>query len=135
MEISFKGRKMNFGTARQPFADALGASVTDSLVYYSPGTNTVACDTRASDAYVKYASIHECICCGPYKDMAPTVENANQRCYFIDKMIIDEIKDEDEKKMYIQKRIEMFETLIKKHLNPPLEDSFKESLRLLKEMK
>lgn len=44
------------------------------------------------------------------------------------------IMPEPEREPYIKKRIEMFETLLDKHLNQPLEPLFRESLEILKSL-
>ena len=105
--------------------------LTDSLVQYNPRRQTVTVDSRADETYKFFASIHEAICVGNFKHLAPKVEDPLDRCGMIDLMLLEEIPVEYREK-YVKKRIEMFETLISKHLNPKLEESFKHSLKILK---
>lgn len=80
-----------------------------------------------------HAAIHECICCGPYKDLAPAADSLNRRCGLIDKMLI-QTMPESERKAYRTKRIEMFRTLIERKLNPPMEPAFLESIKTLESL-
>lgn len=131
MQVDFNGNLIDFELGRADFAKQYGA---DSLVWFSTGdTHKVIVDERASDSYAKYASIHECICQGRCKHLAPKVTNPNMRCGEIDKMIVSTMP-EPERQPYIEKRIEMFETLLDKHLNRPLEPLFCESLKILKSL-
>lgn len=139
MENDFKGNRISYNLVRGNirkevsgyFAGTSEDDFTDALVKYDPKTNTVAVDEHASDDYAKYAAIHECICCGPYGHLAPEVDNPNKRCGAIDKMIVAAIPKQ-KRAAYIAKRIEMFETLIEKHLNQSMEPAFHESLKMLK---
>ena len=131
MRVDFNGNLIDFELNRADFAGQYGV---DSLVWFSTGeVDSVIVDERASDSYVKYASIHECICQGKCKHLAPKVANPNMRCGEIDKMIVAAMP-KSEQKEYIEKRIEMFEALLDKHLNPPLEPLFRESLKMLKSL-
>ena len=82
--------------------------VSDGLVKYNSRSNTVTVDQAADSYYSNYAAIHECICCGPYKELAPKTHDLKRRCGLIDKMIIESMP-ESERKPYTAKRIEMFE--------------------------
>ena len=108
--------------------------ITDSLVQYDEGSNTVTVDSRASDSYAKYAAIHECICVGRCKSLFPIGTDERKRCGEIDKMLIS-LMPEAEREAYIQKRIEMFETLLDRNLRPDLNETFKMSIQLLKGVK
>ena len=108
-------------------------TISDSLVMYDPASNTVTVDISASDEYAKYAAIHECICCGPYKDLAPKTDNPKKQCGLIDVMLLKEMPAENRSK-YRAKRIEMFKDLLEKHLNPSLEEQFKQSIEILEEV-
>lgn len=144
MKVVFNGEQLRFnlirGNIRKEVAEFFGESeddVTDGLVKYdpnySPTVDTITVDKHASAAYAKYAAIHECICCGRYKQLAPTMSDPNRRCIAIDLMLIGSMS-EAVRKEYITKRIEMFETLLEKHLNVPMEPSFEASLETLKSL-
>ena len=141
MQVDFNGNKMAFNLVRgnlrkevaSYFPGVSEEDITDGLVKYDPDTNTVAVDERASDSYAKYAAIHECICCGPYEDLAPATDSPNRRCGLIDKMLI-QTMPESERKAYKEKRIEMFKTLIERKLNPPMEPAFLESIETLESL-
>ena len=124
-EVKFLIRRFNFAGY---FKDG---GLTDSLVIYDPSSKCVTVDERANDTYVKYAGIHECICVGSCGYLAPEVEDSKKRCAAIDKMLIANMSKE-EADAYVKKRIEMFETLLDKNLNPNLNESFKASLAELK---
>jgi hypothetical protein len=132
MMIKFAGKLIDVALGRTDFASQYG---TDSLVYFAPDgeTDQVFVDIRASDSYAKYAAIHECICQGRCKHLAPKVNDPDMRCSEIDKMIIAAMP-ESERKAYIKKRIEMFKTLINKNLNPQLTPMFKKSLEALQSL-
>lgn len=131
MKVDFKGNRIDFELGRADFVKQYGV---DSLVWFSTGDiDKVIVDERASDSYAKYASIHECICHGRCKHLAPKVTNPNMRCGEIDKMIVSAMP-EPERRQYIEKRIEMFEALLGKHLNPPLEPLFRESVKILRSL-
>ncbi len=131
MQVDFNGNLIDFELSRADFAKQYGV---DSLVWFSTGEiDKVIVDEQASDSYAKYASIHECICQGRCKHLAPKVADSNKRCGEIDKMIIASMP-EAERRAYIEKRIEMFETLLDQHLNRSLEPLFCESLKILKSL-
>lgn len=138
MKVNLDGKELDFNLVRSNFLKeivgffpgVLEDDITDALVKYDSSTNTVAVDERVSDSYAKYAAVHECICQGPYHNLAPSTDDPNKRCGLIDKMLIESMS-EPEKKAYITKRIEMFKTLIEKKLNPPLESMFRESIEML----
>lgn len=136
MELNeqFLGVIINCNLSRYDYSGYFGKEITDSLVQYDPGTNTVTVDERANEFYVRYAAIHECICCGKYKHLAPRTIEPQKRCAAIDKMIILSMPYV-QRRFYVEERIEMFETLLERNLNPNLNDSFRESLRLLQEMR
>lgn len=142
MQYQYKGTAIDFNLVRGNIRGEVASyfpgtsedSITDGLVKYDSNTNTVAVDSNASDSYAKYAAIHECICCGKYRKLAPKTKDVQKRCGLIDKMLIESMPS-DEREDYIDKRIEMFETLLKLHLNPPLEGSFREAITILKMMK
>lgn len=141
MQVLFDGNPITFnlvrGNLRKEVADYFSGvseeDVTDGLVKYDSSTNTVAVDECASDSYAKYAAIHECICCGPYKDLAPATDDSNKRCGLIDKMLI-QAMPESERKAYKEKRIEMFKTLIERKLRPSMDPAFLESLKTLESL-
>lgn len=132
MRIEFNGSFIDVQLGRFDFAGQYG---TDSLVYFSNegGTDQVFVDKQASESYAKYAAIHECICRGKCGCLAPAVDDLNARCGEIDKMIIDTMP-KAEKKVYIEKRIEMFNTLINKNLDPASTPMFEKSLEILKSL-
>ena len=131
MQVEFNGNQIDFELSRTDFATQFG---TDSLVWFSSGeADKVIVDKQASDSYAKYAAIHECICQGRCKHLAPKVANPNLRCGEIDKMILVAMP-ESERRQYLEKRIEMFETLLDKHLNQPMEPLFRESLKTLRSL-
>lgn len=139
--MELNGRKVTFtlirGNLREQVAKAAGKSpeeITDALVKYDQETNTVAVDVGASKNYAIYAALHECICCGPYKGMAPKTSTPAKRCGLIDRMLIKSMP-KSEREKYIEKRIEMFEALIEYNLNPSLDKQFRESLKTLKSVK
>ena len=132
MMIGFAGSLIVVALGRTDFASQFG---TDSLVYFASDgeTDKVFVDERASDSYAKYAAIHECICQGRCKHLAPLVDDPDMRCSEIDKMIIATMP-ESERKAYIEKRIEMFKALIDKNLNPQLTPMFEKSLKALQSL-
>jgi hypothetical protein len=105
--------------------------ISDGLVLFDQDTNTITLDICAGEHYAMYAALHECICCGHYGDLAPQTDDPNERCGLIDKMLV-EIMPGPKRRAYIEKRIEMFETLIERGLNPPMEPMFKKSIEILK---
>ena len=141
MEVCFKGNQMVFnlirGDLRKEVADYFPGlsedNISNGLVKYDPNTNTVAVDECVNGLYAEYAAIHECICCGPYENLAPATSDPNKRCGLIDKMLI-QAMPESEREAYRVKRIEMFKTLIERKLSPSLEPMFKESLRTLESL-
>ncbi|MBR3116162.1 hypothetical protein IKF30_02955 [Candidatus Saccharibacteria bacterium] len=132
MVFDLNGATIECNTGRFDFRKQFG-EITDSLVKYDEESNTVTVDSRASESYAKYATIHECICCGRRKDLFP-VEESLKRCGEIDKMLLS-IMPESERETYIKKRIEMFEALLDRNLNPDLNDTFRCSLQTLKEVR
>ena len=111
----------------------LEAYGSNALVMYEKGVDfdvITVDDSMINEDYCWYASIHECICCGAYQFMAPEVEDPLDRCGMIDVMILDWMLPE-ERRNYLEKRIEMFEALIEKNLNPALTEQFEHSLAIL----
>lgn len=141
MKVVFNGHYFTFNLRRENlrkmvashFPDTSEEQIPNSLVMYNPATNTITVDEHADEAYVMYAAIHECICCGTYKHLAPEVADRNKRCGSIDTMIVQNMP-KSERKAYIAKRIEMFETLVEKGLNPQMEPMFRESIRMLRSL-
>ncbi len=102
--------------------------LTDSLVQFDPESELVTVDERATKKYAKYAAIHECICCGKKAHLVPSLgEGDFDRCARVDRLIMEHMP-ESYRKEYSRKRVEMFETLLKKGLNPTLNNSFEHSL-------
>ncbi len=132
MKFDLNGKTIECNTAKFDYSQVF-EGVTDALVQYEEKSNTVTVDERASDSYAKYATIHECICCGKYQHLFPVKGDAKERCSEIDKMLIS-LMPESEREPYIKKRIEMFETLIDRNLRPDLNETFKISLQTLKEV-
>lgn len=132
MVFDFRGETVECNVGRFDFRKQFG-EITDSLVKYDDNSNTVIVDSRASESYAEYATIHECICCGRRKDLFPMEDNP-KRCGEIDKMLIS-IMPESEREAYIKKRIEMFEALLDRNLNPDFNDTFRCSLQTLKEVR
>ena len=141
MKIRYKDSLVTFNinsaNVRKIAAERCGAesedNMPDSLVLFDPASQTITVDKNASKFYTKYAALHKCICCGHYPELAPEVDDPNKRCGEIDKMLLDSMA-ESEKKLYLAKRIEMFESLLENNLNPPLEQSFRESLNTLQSL-
>lgn len=138
---SFKGSQITYNLAVSNLREEVARffpgiseeDVSDGLVKYNPHTNTVTVDKHVNGSYAKYAAIHECICCGPYRHLAPVTDDPNKRCGLIDKMLI-QAMPESEREAYKAKRIEMFDTLIQRNLNPPMKPVFLESLKTLKSL-
>ncbi len=134
MQETLFGVKIECNIGRFDYASYYNdPELTDSLVQYDPGSNTVTVDSRASEFYAKYAAIHECICCGKYKHLAPPQLNPNGRCAAIDRMLLTDMAPQ-ERKYYLQKRLQMFETLLRMNLNEDLNDMFEASLKELKKL-
>ncbi|MBR2543249.1 hypothetical protein IKF03_01445 [Candidatus Saccharibacteria bacterium] len=138
MKVELNGRVVTYniarGNLREQVAKQVGVSadeITDGLVKYDSEKNLVIVDNNADKQYAIYAGLHECICCGPYKGMAPKTSTPAKRCGLIDRMLIKSMP-KSEREKYIEKRIEMFEALIEYNLNPSLDKQFRESLKALK---
>ena len=138
MEMNLNGRKVKFQVARsnlkEQIAKHLGISeseIPDGMVQYDPETNTVLVDKNTSGTYARYAALHECICAGPYKALAPKTTNPSKRCGLIDRMII-KIMPKSERKDYVSQRIKLFEAMIEYNLNPAKDKQFREALASLK---
>jgi len=106
-------------------------TTTDTLVMYDKASDTVTVDSRVDDFYAKYATIHECICCGKYGYLAPEVQDEKERCAAIDAMLMSTMSPSDRSR-YIQQRIEMFETMLARNLNPSMEQTALKSLDMLR---
>ena len=132
MVFYFNGKAVECNTNRFNYSQYFG-EVTDSLVQYDENTNTVTVDERASDVYARYATIHECVCCGRHQDMFLWANDKNRRCIEVDKMLIS-LMPESDRESYIKKRIEMFKTLLERNLRPDMNESFKNSLKGLEEL-
>lgn len=125
-EVKVDIRKTNFKERGYDFGGS------EYLVYFA-NDGRVFVDERADDEYVKYAALHEAICQGAYKDLAPKCSNPNCRCFEIDKMIIG-LMPYEKRGPYATKRIAMFNLLLDKNINPAMNDIFKESVEGLKKM-
>ncbi len=125
-EVKVDIRKTNFKEQGYDFEGS------EYLVYFA-NDGKVFVDKYADKEYVKYSAIHEAICQGEYKDLAPKCSNPNCRCFEIDKMLIG-MMPYKERGEYAMKRIKMFSLLLEKNMNPALNDVFKESLEGLKKM-
>lgn len=133
MKYNLNGKTIKCNVGQYDYSRYFGEGVTDALVQYDNNSDTVTVDSRASDSYAKYATIHECICCGRYKGLFP-MEDSPRRCGEIDRMLIS-LMPESEREAYIEKRIEMFETLLGRNLRPELNETFRCSLQTLKEVR
>lgn len=126
VEVSVDIGKKNFSKMGFDFEGS-------EFLIYNGDDGVVYVDERADDEYIKYAALHEAICQGPYKELAPKCDNPNCRCLEIDKKIIG-LMPYEERGEYARKRIAMFNLLLDKNINPGLNNLFKESLEGLKKM-
>ena len=140
MEYEINGRKIECNLRQNDIRKLVAnmnsiskESVTDGLVQYDKATDTVTVDDNASPSYAKYAAIHECICCGKYGHLAPKTEDAESRCGLIDVMLT-KLMTTPEREAYIQKRIEMYNDLLRFNLNPSYNAQFKKSLKTLQSL-
>lgn len=141
MRINYNGDCLEFNLVRSDLRGEVAGflpgvskeDVPDSLVKYDPRTNTVTVDESASEEYAELAAIHECICCGPNRGLAPKTLIPRRRCGQIDIMLMKDLPKSD-RVVYRTKRIEMFEFLINHGLNKPMEKTFRESLATLKSL-
>ena len=157
-KMEFLGRAIEFFLIREDFSKDFGdPGLTDSLVRYHVKNNIVRCDSRAEDWYCGFAALHETICCGPYEFIVPKrlfvkpvdaknflkasgvsgeyqIRDIYDRCGVID-LIITEKMPRNLQKDYIEKRIEMFRTLLSRKLygnDEDLKQGFERALELLK---
>lgn len=135
IKARIKGQTIEFEAEQRNFADDFGDSrLTNSLVNTPKmGENRFLFDLRADNSYMTYAGLHECVCCGSYKELAPKVSDISDKCGAIDLMIIEEMPFEY-RKTYVLKRIEMFQTLLDKRLykTQELKKQFEHALEIMK---
>lgn len=138
MRTVFKGTvietKVKKENLREKIQKYLGVEIrTTSLVQFDPKKHVVTVDERANENYQKFAAIHECICCGKYKNLAPQTDDPHKRCGEIDKMLMAAMPAQLAEN-YRLKRIEMFQTLLDHKLygSEDLKLTFENSLNLLK---
>ena len=129
----FQGNSITFNLRKVDYRNLLGKRISDTLVQYDPTNNTITVDKRADPRYVKYAAVHECICCGRYQHLAPDMDNPYDRCGAIDWMIVTTMPERD-REWYIKKRLEMFKTLLDRRLNPEMNESFRHSMVMLEKL-
>lgn len=103
---------------------------TDTLVEYYPEYGVVSVDERADEEYIFWAALHECICCGPNRELAPKVENPEELSGAVDMMLI-KMMPRQYKNVYRKKRIEMYRTLVMNNLNPARNKCFRRAIELL----
>lgn len=130
MKTIFNGTEINCTVEEADFSRYIKRDITPYLVWYDSIRNSVTVDERADDSYIKYATIHECICCGKYGHLARPTEDPELRCSEIDMMLIESMPEE-EGYTYAKKRIDMFKAIISENLRPEMEDVFKKSLARL----
>lgn len=122
------GKEVRFRLETFDYAKALqDPDLTKTLVRYDDNNQTVYIDSRHEDKmfYGKLAGIHECICVGCNRDLAPNTQDPNARCFLIDKMILSTICEPSRREEYIKSRIEMHKTLLDKKLAPQMAESCK----------
>ncbi len=156
-EMAFLGKNVEFFMMREDFSKILKDSdLPTSLVNYHKASNIVTCDSRAEDWYVKYAGLHEAVCCGSYGSLVPRwifrrptevqkflnihgvsgrydIRDVSDRCGVIDLLIIEQMP-KTLQRIYLKRRIEMFRTLLSRKLYGDDEDlrkSFERALELL----
>ena len=134
-KVRIKGQIIEFDAKQRNFADDFGDSkLTNSLVkILKMGEDSFVFDSRADSSYMTYAGLHECICCGSHKGLAPKVSDAHDKCGAIDLMILEEMPF-SYRKTYILKRIEMFQTLLNRRLYETKEQKvqFEQALEVMK---
>lgn len=130
MKTVFNGTEINCTVEEADFSRYIKRDITPYLVWYDSIKNSVTVDERADNSYIKYATIHECICCGKYGHLARQTEDPELRCSEIDMMLIESMSEE-EGYAYAKKRIDMFKAIISENLRPEMEDVFKKSLARL----
>lgn len=130
MKTVFNGTEINCTVEEADFSRYIKRDITPYLVWYDSIKNSVTVDERADNNYIKYATIHECICCGKYGHLARQTEDPELRCSEIDMMLIESMPEEDGY-AYAKKRIDMFKAIISENLRPEMEDVFKKSLARL----
>ncbi len=130
MEVFYLGEKIIQDVARRDFGSPKGYT-TDALVQYNIPNDIVFVDERCDKPYERYAALHEAICCGRYKHLAPRVKNPLDQCGMIDLAII-EYMEASYREKYVRKRIEMYETLLDGDFTPKYTEQFQHSLAILK---
>lgn len=130
MKTIFNGTEINCTVEEADFSRYIKRDITPYLVWYDSIKNSVTVDERADDSYIKYATIHECICCGKYGHLARPTEDPELRCSEIDMMLIESMPEE-EGYAYAKKRIDMFKAIISENLRSDMNDVFKKSLARL----
>ena len=130
MKTVFNGTEVKCDVGEKNFSKIVKPDVTPYLVWYDNIENKIYVDERADDSYIKYAAIHECICCGKYGHLARPTEDPELRCSEIDMMLIESMPEE-EGYAYAKKRIDMFKTIISENLRSDMNDVFKKSLARL----
>lgn len=124
------GVRIEVGIVEEDYAKIFqDDKLTDALVQYDATADLVRIDKRADEHYLFWAATHEVICCGKYQYLAPDVPKQS-RCGAIDLMLI-KIMPESYRKKYRLKRLEMFNTVIDKNLNPDMNPVFKKAIELL----
>ena len=131
MKTVFNGTEIRCTVEEANFSRYIKPDITPYLVLYDHDKNTVTVDERADDEYIKYAAIHECICCGRYGHLYPQTEDRSLRCFGIDVMIIESMNESDGRD-YAKKRIEMFEAILNENLEPSLRSVNEQTLARLK---
>lgn len=133
--VRMDGVEMVFNIRRDDFSKyvKVDADIAKTLVMFDPVTKTVTVDNSADPQYALWAGIHECICClDEFNSIAPAVEDPKDQCGAIDQKLLSRMP-RDLRELYRENRIKMFESLIKYHLNPALEEQFAHSLAILKD--
>lgn len=123
----YKGVKIAFNTSKMDFESTYGSS---NLVHFTPEANLIIFDQTVEDEYVKWAGIHECVCCGKHQDLALSVANDDNRCGLIDLELISRMP-KNYREIYRNRRVDMYKTLLEKGLNPPLNKRFQEAIKML----
>ena len=137
-KVLFKGELVTFKIAREDFSkqeplEGVSFPELTSLVMFNKKEDTVIVDDGANYDYALYAGLHESICCGKYKYLAPETSDPLDKCGAIDKMILEEMPSEL-RSMYLSMRIRMFKTLLERNLNERLNPMFERALKILEEV-
>lgn len=81
--------------------------------------------------------MHEAICCGgldSFQGQPLPKPGEITRCAEVEHLLLKEIPA-NYRSQYVEKRIEMFKTLLERRLNPKFDKMFEHSLKFLKEVK